>query len=72
VISETECIHRNRNKLINAKVALKKADFGENGVTKKSRAVLSSVVRYRGTYARARSKSIIRKYKEAPIKENAA
>lgn len=57
---------------ISAKVALEKTEFGENGVTKKSRAVLSSAVRYRGTYARARSESIIRKYKEAPIKENAA
>jgi len=44
-------LHRNRNKLINAKVALKKAGFGENGITKKSRAVLSSAARYRGTYA---------------------
>lgn len=72
MISETDCVHRNRNKLTNAKVVLKKADFGENGVTKKSRAVLSSAIRYRGAYARARSESIIRKYKEAPIKENAA
>lgn len=72
MISETDYVRKNRNKLINAKVALKKADFGENGVTKRSRAVLSSAVRYRGTHARARSESIIRKYKEAPIKENAA
>jgi len=37
---------------------------------KKSEAVPS--FDYRGTFARARSESIIRKYKEAPIKESAA
>jgi len=51
VISKADCVHRNSNKLINAKVALKKAGFGENGITKKSQAVLSSAARYRGTYA---------------------